>query len=172
MVWPGRRRASSCSIRSTADGAQLDFGHQVSRLLRVEGEDVVDLAVDGKIPAGAAGYLAGVAGPGAASSDPESARNVVVAFEAFLTEDTTMAEAREHGRRRRRWTNTPAARPTPTWTPPSTPRRPSSRGPSTRRPGPLKMPPALLDELNLLAAAGILLLALLGLFQRLREYRA
>ena len=29
----------------------------------------------------------------------------------------------------------------------------------------------LLDEINLLSAAGILLLALLGLFQRLREYR-
>jgi hypothetical protein len=29
-----------------------------------------------------------------------------------------------------------------------------------------------LDEINLLSAAGIVLLALLGLFQRLREYRA
>ena len=89
VVLARRRRASSSSIRHRR-GAQLDFGHQVSRLLRMEGEDVVDLAVDGKIPEGAAGYLAGVAGPGAAGTDPESARNVVLAFEAFLTEDTTM----------------------------------------------------------------------------------
>jgi hypothetical protein len=157
---------------STAEGAQLDFGHQVSRLLRMEGEDVVDLAVDGKIPEGAAGYLAGVAGPGAAGTDPESARNVVLAFEAFLTEDATMRRlvntdepeaAVDEYTNGQAYIDLDAA---------ITAAQAIEQGTFDEAADAAEDAAAPLDVLNLLAAAGILLLAQLGLFQRLREYRA
>jgi hypothetical protein len=138
----------------------------------MEGEDVVDLAVDGKIPEGAAGYLAGVAGPGAAGTDPESARNVVLAFEAFLTEDATMRRlvntdepeaAVDEYTNGQVYIDLDAA---------ITAAQAIEQGTFDEAADAAEDAAAPLDVLNLLAAAGILLLAQLGLFQRLREYRA
>lgn len=156
---------------STADAAQLDFGDQVSRLLRMEGEDVVDLAVDGRIPEGAAGYLARAAGPGATSADPESARNVVLAFEAFLTEDAAMRRlvdsdepeaAVDEYANGQAYIDLDAAITAAQATEQETFDEAADAAEDSAAP---------LDELNLLGAAGILMLAQLGLFQRLREYR-
>ena len=146
--WPARHRrvgpagAGPVPARSGGgDGARAAFQDQVQRLLRVQGSDVADLAQTGTVPAGAGGYLARVAGPEATSSDPESVRRAVVAFGAFLTEDAAMGDLVSAG-------DTEAA--TATYTSGRAyaeldaaidARRPSSRRASTRRPGPLRMPP-------------------------------
>ncbi|MGH9213111.1 MAG: hypothetical protein ACRD2C_20935 [Acidimicrobiales bacterium] len=156
---------------ATADGDQVDFEGQVSRLLRMEGEDVVELAVNGTVPEGAAGYLARVAGPDAPSSDPEGAREVVLAFGGFLTEDAAMRRlvatnqteaAMENYTDGRAYTGLDAA---------ITAVQANEQETFDEAADAAGDAAAPLDELNFLAAPGILLLALLGLFQRLREYR-
>ena len=160
---------------SAAADAQTDFDHHVSRLLRVQGSnptDVTDVAEASTLPAGAGGYLARVASPGATNPEPESVRQVMVAFGAFLNEDAAMRDLVTSG----------------------------GLGAATARymdgqaygdlndainaaqgieqeafddaAGAAADAAAPLDDINLVSAPAILLLALLGLFQRLREYRA
>jgi hypothetical protein len=176
-----RARATAVSARqaqgqflldpATADTVQVDFENHVSRLFRMEGEDVVELAVNGTAPQGSAGYLARVAGPDATSSDPDSAREVVVAFGGFLTEDaeirSLVAEdetdtAMEQYTNGRAYTDLDAA---------ITALQANEQDTFDEAAEAAEDAAAPLDELNFLAAPAILLLALLGLFQRLREYR-
>jgi hypothetical protein len=175
-----RARATAVSARQAqgqflldpaADGARAAFQDQVRRLLRVDGSDVTDLAQTGSVPAGAGGSLARVAGPGASSSDPESVRRAVVAFGAFLTEDAAMEDLVAAG-------DTEAA--TATYTSGQAYAELDAAIDSAQSieqesfdeaAGSAADAARLLDEINLLSAAGIVLLALLGLFQRLREYR-
>lgn len=154
-----------------ADGARVAFQDQVARLLRVEGSEVTDLAQAGSVPAGSGGHLARVAGPEATSSGPESVRRAVVAFGAFLTEDAAMEDLVAAG---------DIETATASYTSGRTYAELDAAIDSAQRieqetfdeaAGAAADAARHLDEINLLAAAGILLLALLGLFQRLREYR-
>jgi hypothetical protein len=167
------RQAQGQFLLDPAGGvARADFEDQVQRLLRVQGEDVTEVVRSSTVPAGAGGYLARVAGPEATSSDPASVRRAVVALGAFLTEDAAVRELVTAG-------DTPAA--TATY----------ARGAAYAEldaaidaaqaieqasfddaAGAAADAARLLDEVNLLSAAAILALSLLGLFQRLREYRA
>jgi hypothetical protein len=155
-----------------ADDARADFGDQVSQLLRMDGEDVGDRAIEGTIPEEAAGYLARVAGPGTTSSEPESARQMVVAFGTFLTEDAVMQrlvdmEEPEEGVDRyandQTYADLDAA---------ITAQQEIEQESFDEAADAAEDAVAPLNELNALAAVGVLGLALLGLFQRLREYRA
>jgi hypothetical protein len=167
------RQAQGQFLLDPAGGvARADFEDQVQRLLRVQGADVTEVVRSSTVPAGAGGYLARVAGPEATSSDPASVRRAVVALGAFLTEDAAVRELVTAG-------DTPAA--TATY----------ARGAAYAEldaaidaaqaieqasfdgaAGAAADAARPLDEVNLLSAAAILALSLLGLFQRLREYRA
>ena len=156
---------------AAADGARAAFQDEVGRLLRVQGSGVADLAQAGTVPAGAGGYLARVAGPEATSSDPARVRRAVVAFGAFLTEDAAMADLVAAG-------DTEAA--TATYTSGRAYAELDAAIDSAQAIEQASFDEAAeaaadaarhLDEINLLSAAAIVLLALLGLFQRLREYR-
>jgi hypothetical protein len=176
-----RARATAVSARqaqgqflldpATAEAARAAFQNEVGRLLRVQGSDVADLARAGTVPAGAGGYLARVAGPVATSADPESVQRAVVAFGAFLAEDAAMADLAAAG-------DTAAA--TATYTGGRAYAELGAAIDSAQAieqasfddaAGDAADAARLLDEVNLLSAAGALLLVLLGLFQRLREYR-
>lgn len=157
---------------SDAAGAESAFRDQVSRLLRAQGADVTQVATSGTVPEGAGGYLARVAGPGATSSDPESVRRVVLAFGDFLAEDTDMRRLATAG-------NTAAAaasyrdgRAYAELSEAINAAQAIEQESFDEAAGAAASAARLLDEVNVLAAAAVVLLALLGLFQRLREYRA
>jgi hypothetical protein len=157
---------------ATADAARADFGDQVSRLLRMDGEDVGDLAIEGTIPEDAAGYLARVAGPGATGSEPESARQMVVAFGAFLAEDAViqrLVDTEEPEAAVERYAGGQAYADLGAAITAQQAAEQESFDEAAEAARDAVEP---LNELNALAAVGILGLALLGLFQRLREYRA
>jgi hypothetical protein len=156
---------------AAADAARTAFQDEVGRLLRVRGSDVANMAREGTVPAGAGGYLARVAGPGATGSDPESVRRAVVAFGAFLTEDAAIVEqlAADDGEAAtatytsgRAYAELDAAIDSAQTIEQTSFDEAADAAAEAARP---------LDEVNILCAAGVVLLALFGLFQRLREYR-
>ncbi len=154
------------------DGARAAFQDQVRRLLRVQGSDVTDVARSGTVPAGAGGYLARVAGPGATSSDPQSVRRAVVAFGAFLAEDAAMADLVTAGDTESATASHASGRAYAELDAAIDAAQAIEQESFDDAAGAASDAARLLDEVNLLSAAAIVLLALLGLFQRLREYRA
>jgi hypothetical protein len=160
---------------SAAADAQTDFDHHVSRLLRVQGSnptDLADVAESGTLPAGAGGYLARVTSPRATDPEQENVRQVLVAFGAFLDEDAAMRDLVTRG-------GLDAA--TARYIDGQAYSDLSDAIISAQRieqeafddaAGAAANAAAPLDDINLVSAPAIILLALLGLFQRLREYRA
>jgi hypothetical protein len=157
---------------ATADDARAAFQDQVQRLLRVQGSDVAEVAQTGTVPAGAGGYLARVAGPEATSSDPESVRRAVVAFGAFLTEDAAMGDLVTAGDTEAATVSYTSGRAHAELDAAIDAAQATEQESFDEAAGAAADAARFLDEINLLSAAGIVLLALLGLFQRLREYRA
>jgi hypothetical protein len=157
---------------AAADDARAAFHDQVQRLLRVQGSDVAELAQTGTVPAGAGGYLARVAGPEATSSDPESVRRAVVAFGAFLTEDAAMGDLVTAGDTEAATVSYTSGRAHAELEAAIDAAQATEQESFDEAAGAAADAARFLDEINLLSAAGIVLLALLGLFQRLREYRA
>jgi hypothetical protein len=154
------------------DGARAAFQDQVQRLLRIPGSDVVDVARTGTVPSGAGGHLARVAGPEATSSDPESVRRAVVAFAAFLTEDAAMRDLVTTGDTEAAMASYASGRAYAELDAAIDAAQVIEQESFDEAAGAASDAARLLNEVNILSAAGIVLLALLGLFQRLREYRA
>jgi hypothetical protein len=176
-----RARAAAVSARQaqgqflldpTVDGSRVGFLDQVQRLLRVQGASPTDLIDVGSVPDGAGGYLARVAGPGATTADPDAAGRAVAAFGAFLAEDTAMRDLVANGDTegaRMSFTNAGAYAQLDAAINTAQVNEQESFDEAA---GDAADAARLLDEANVLSAVGVLLLALLGLFQRLREYRA
>jgi hypothetical protein len=157
---------------AAADDAGAAFQDQVQRLLRVQGSDVAELAQTGTVPAGAGGYLARVAGPEATSSDPESVRTAVVAFGAFLAEDAAMRDLVTDGDTEAASASYTSGRAHAELDAAIDAAQGTEQESFDEAAGAAADAARHLDEVNSLSAAGIVLLAVLGLFQRLREYRA
>jgi hypothetical protein len=160
---------------SAAADAQTDFDHHVSRLLRVQGSNPTDLAAvaeASRLPAGAGGYLARVASPGATNAEPESVREVMVAFGAFLNEDAALRDLVTSdglGAATARYMDGQAYG---DLNDAINAAQGIEQEAFDDAAGAAADAAAPLDDINLVSAPAILLLALLGLFQRLREYRA
>ncbi|HEY6697802.1 MAG TPA: hypothetical protein VIZ67_06235 [Acidimicrobiales bacterium] len=155
--------------------AQTDFDHHVSRLLRVQGSsptDVTDVAEASTLPAGAGGYLARVASPGATNPEPESVRQVMVAFGAFLNEDAAMRDLVTSGGLGAATARYMDGRAYGDLNDAINAAQGIEQEAFDDAAGAAADAAAPLDDINLVSAPAILLLALLGLFQRLREYRA
>jgi hypothetical protein len=160
---------------SAAADAQTDFDHHVSRLLRVQGSNPTDLAAvaeASRLPAGAGGYLARVASPGATNAEPESVREVMVAFGAFLNDDAALRDLLTSdglGAATARYMDGQAYG---DLNDAINAAQGIEQDAFDDAAGAAADAAAPLDDINLVSAPAILLLALLGLFQRLREYRA
>jgi hypothetical protein len=170
--------------KAEAMAAQEAFDTQAHRLFRVQGrQDVADLAKAGAVPDGAGGYLAKVAAAdrpdgddgAVAGADDEQAtrgttRRALVAFGDFLTADQLLRQAVVSGdvaAGNGMYHNavafdglSRAIGDAQTVDQATFDRHARAATRATNH----------LDRIALVAAAGILLLALLGLYQRLREY--
>jgi hypothetical protein len=158
-----------------AADAQTDFDHHVSRLLRVQGSnptDVTDFAEASTLPDGAGGYLARVASPGATNPEPESVRQVMVSFGAFPNEDAAMRDLVTSGGLGAATARYMDGRAYGDLNDAINAAQGIEQEAFDDAAGAAADAAAPLDDINLVAAPAILLLALLGLFQRLREYRA
>ena len=169
--WPGRRRASSSSIRAPP---------RCSARLRPPGEPVAPDGGRGRGRPGrrrqdprGRGWLSGRGGGTRRRRHRSRERPQRGArLRGLPDRGHDDAEAREHGRAwRRRWTNTNGQAYTDLDAA-ITAAQAIEQGTFDESADAAEDAAAPLDVLNLLAAAGILLLAQLGLFQRLREYRA
>jgi hypothetical protein len=155
-----------------ATDAQTAFDAQTRRLLRIQGtQDVPSLARAGEVPDGAGGYLATVANADVSGDREAAARRALVAFGSFLADDGEMRQLVSGG-------DVPAA----------TARYESGeafteltdaiddaqaidQATFDDHAGAAADAAAHVDKITIAAAAGVLVLVLLGLYQRLREYR-
>jgi hypothetical protein len=113
-----------------------------------------------------------VAGPRSTTADPEAADRAVAAFGAFLAEDAAVRDLVANGDAegaRLSYTNAGAYAQLEAAIDTAQANEQESFDEAA---GDAADAARLLDEANVLSAVGVLLLALLGLFQRLREYRA
>jgi hypothetical protein len=155
--------------------AQADFDKHVSRLLRVQGSnptDVTDVAEASTLPDGAGGYLARVASPGATNPEPESVRQVMVSFGAFLNEDAAMRDLVTSGGLGAATALYMDGRAYGDLNDAINAAQGIEQEAFDDAAGAAADAAAPLGDINLVSAPAIILLALLGLFQRLREYRA
>jgi hypothetical protein len=166
---------------SQAAAAQEEFTAQTNRLLRVQGnDDIATLARSGTVPEGAGGYLATVAGAGSGGSgEPPGAgsagsagQDAVVAFGEFLAEDANIRNLVESDAARTARGVYDNAR---TFTVLSDAIDDAQTADQATFDGHARRAAEAtshVDEMTLAAAGAVLLLALLGLYLRLREYGA
>lgn len=171
-VVSARQAQGQFLLDPSAEGSRAGFLDQVQRLLRVQGASPTDLIDVASVPDGAGGYLARVAGPGSTTADPEAADRAVAAFGTFLAEDAAMRDLVANGDTdgaRLSYTNAGAYAQLDAAINTAQTNEQDSFDEAA---GDAADAARLLDEANVLSAVGVLVLALLGLFQRLREYRA
>jgi hypothetical protein len=173
---------------ASASEAQADFTAASSKLFRVQDahSNVAELAKEGAVPPGSGGYLAGVAGPasadhadhaaGAAEADEVpaassgSARHALIAFGTFLSADAEMRDLVRKGDTHGATLMYDNAQ---TFTALTNAIDEAQSIDQTTFNAHVQRAARATDHLavfNTTAAAGLLMLVLLGLYQRLREY--
>jgi hypothetical protein len=169
---------------ASASEAQADFTAASGKLFRVQDaqSDVAELAKEGIVPPGSGGYLAGVAGPTSAdhanhadhdevpAASSGSARHALIAFGTFLSADSEMRDLVRKGDTHGATLMYDNAQ---TFTALTNAIDEAQSIDQTTFNAHVRRAARATDHLavlNTAAVAGLLMLVLLGLYQRLREY--
>jgi hypothetical protein len=155
-----------------ASDAQAAFDVQARRLFRIQGtQDVASLARAGEIPDGAGGHLATVANAAVDGDRAAAARRALVAFGDYLADDAELRQLvadDDVGAATARYQSGEAFT---ELTDAIDDAQAIDQATFDDHAGAAADAAAPVDRVTLAAAAGVLALVLLGLYQRLREYR-
>ena len=178
-----RARATVVSARQSqgallADPAravesEAGFDAQADRLFRVQGrDDVADLAAAGEVPDGSGGYLASVAAVDSAAVQEGALGEALVAFGAFLEDDEELRAMATSGDRERAVAFYEQGTAFRQLTDAIDEAQAIDQATFDRRVRDAGDATALVGPFGLTAAGAVLVLVLVGTYQRLREYRA
>jgi hypothetical protein len=156
--------------------ARQDFAAQIDKLFRVQGQDdvagVTAVAQSGSVPEGSGGYLATVAAAEAEEGHDSSGHDAVVAFGDFLAEDANIRGLVGSDAVRTARGVYDTAQTFGVLSDAIDDAQTADQATFDRHAGRAADATAHVDQIALAAAGGVLLLILLGLYQRLREYGA
>jgi hypothetical protein len=156
-----------------ATDAETDFTTQTGRLFRVQGgADVASVAQSGTVPEGAGGYLATVAAGESAGGHDESGHEAVVAFGDFLAEDANIRNLVDSDAARTARGVYDNARTFTVLSDAIDDAQAVDQATFDAHAGLAAESTSRVDQITLAAAGAVLLLMLVGLYQRLREYGA
>jgi hypothetical protein len=155
-----------------ASDAQAAFDAQARRLFRIQGtQDVPSLARAGEVPDGAGGYLAAVANAEVSGDREAAARRALVAFGDFLADDGEMRELVADGDVAAATARYEGGEAFTELTDAIDDAQAIDQAAFDDHAGAAADAAANVDGITVAAAGGVLALVLLGLYQRLREYR-
>jgi hypothetical protein len=155
-----------------ASDAQAAFDAQTGRLLRIQGtQDVPTLAQAGEVPDGAGGYLATVANADVGGDRAAAARRALVAFGTFLEDDGELRQIVAGGDVAAATARYGSGEAFTELTDAVDDAQAIDQATFDDHAGAAADAAAHVDKITLAAAGGVLVLVLLGLYQRLREYR-
>jgi hypothetical protein len=160
-----------------AADARADFDAQVTRLFRVgDREDIASVAQAGTVPDGAGGYLASVAlsdGQASDGADGAASRQTIVALGDFLVEDARIRDLVDEGGETAMATAQgayEAARTYQVLTSSIDAAQAADRSTFESQASAAVRATSHLGRITSVAVVGVLVLVLLGLYLRLREY--
>jgi hypothetical protein len=166
------RQAQGQFLLDESADAEAGFTTQAAKLFRVQGRpDVAAIAKAGTVPEGAGGYLARVAGADAPGSGGAQARRALVAFGDFMSADAGMRARVRAGDAAAGKAAYQDAQAFTALTRAVDEAQVIDQATFDAEARAAADATAHVGDVNTIAAAGMVVLVLLGLYQRLREYR-